>query len=102
MMWIDFDLATQSGNAAVHTPIIDDDVMAPDSIEYLIASDRPPCSPHEEFQKPKFFDGERDFAIVAKKLMSDEVEATIAEIINRRSSGLTPAEKGSGAGEQFA
>src|SRR6266850_3978440 len=102
MMGVVLDLCAQGGNAAVHTAIINHDVMPPNGIQNLIAGDRTTGSLHEKFEEPKFFCGESDLTILSKKFVGSEIEAAVAKLINRRSSRLTPAEKCFGAGQQFA
>src|SRR6266576_3742605 len=101
MMWVRFDLGAQGCHAAVHAAVIDDDLVAPDSIENLIARKRAARTPHKELQEAKFLCRQRDFLAVSESFVSRNVQLAVAERKYCGRLSLPAAEKGLGPRKQF-
>src|SRR5262245_21182125 len=102
MMWVRFDLGSEGGHATINAAVIDDDLVAPDCIEDLIAREREARTPHKELQDAKFFCGQRDFIAVSENFVGGDIQCAVAKFKHPGRLTLPTAEKGSGARKQFA
>src|SRR4030095_12005751 len=78
---------------SIHTAIVDNNLVAPDAVEDLIAGQCSPGMTDEELQQSKLFASQRDLLTVAKEFVRGEIEFALAELKYIRSRRLLPAQK---------
>src|SRR5258705_4983963 len=100
-MRVGLDLGAQRCHASIYTAIVDNNLVAPDAVEDLIAGQCSPGTTDEELQQPKFFASKGDLLTVAEEFVRGEIEFALAELKYIRSRRLLPAEERRRASQQL-